>query len=291
MLRTVGKLVLISVFILTLPSVSSATDDHPRKYGVELQLGGGYFMLGDVNDYIPFDFVGLKDESGNPIEPVDKVNIGSQFGIGIIYRVEDNFGWQIGFNKLSAGIPGIFEQKYKIEAQLYGAIDSSWAEQSVKGWELYALPTWYKSMGAGELMFGIGPTVTSASLDRSIDLCKDSSGTHLSGGSFVAAKGKALGLTLALGYEMPLSPNTGLSFQFGARVAKIGWIKYPIILVNLTEEEANRISEETTVSQGSKTVYINEAIGKRFALDMTGGFAKVTYRMYFTPSSKWRSYK
>ncbi len=285
MLRTVGKLVLISVFILTLPSVSSATDDHPRKYGVELQLGGGYYMLGDVNDYIPFDLGKLKNE------PDDKINIGSQFGIGIIYRVEDNFGWQIGFNKLSAGIPGIFEQKYKIEAQIFGAIDSSWAEQTVKGWELYALPTWYKSTGAGEMMFSIGPSVTSASLDRSIDICKDSSGTHLSGGSFVAAKGKALGLIVALGYEMPLSANTGLSFQFGARVAKIGWIKYPVVLECLTEEETNRISEETTDTKAYEIVYINEGIGKKFALDMTGGFAKVTYRMYFKPSSKWRSYK
>ena len=284
MLRTVGKLVLISVFILTLPSVSSATDDHPKKYGVELQFGGGYYMLGDVNDYIPIGFVGLKDE------PDDKVNIGLLLGIGIIYRVEDNFGWQIGFNKLTAGIPGIFEQKYKIEAQLFGAIDSSWAEQTISGWELYALPTWYKPIGAGEFMFGIGPTITAATLNRSIDLCKDSTGTHLSTGSFVAAKGKALGLTLTLGYEMPLSPNTGLSFQVAARVAKIGWIRYPIILIGQTEEEANRISEETTVSKGFNTVYINEAIGTRFALDMSGAFAKVTYRMYFTPSSKWRSY-
>ncbi|NQT34818.1 hypothetical protein HQ587_06485 [bacterium] len=288
MLRTVGKLVLISVFILTLPSVSSATDDHPKKYGVELQFGGGYYMLGDVNDYIPFDFIGLKDE------PDDKINIGSQFGIGIIYRVEDNFGWQIGFNKLSAGVPGIFDQKYRIETQLSTSegedLDPSWVEQTVKGWELYALPTWYKSMGAGELMFAIGPTVTSASLDRSIDLVKDASGTHLSGGSFVDAKGKALGLTLALGYEMPLSANTGLSFQLGGRVAKIGFIRYPVVLVFLNEEETNRIGEDTTDEKVYEIVYINEAIGKRFALDMTGGFAKVTYRMYFTPSSKWRSY-
>ena len=289
MLRTVGKLVLISVFILTLPSVASATDDHPRKYGVELQLGGGYYMLGDVNNYVPFDFICLKDE------PDDKINIGSQFGIGIIYRVEDNFGWQFGFNKLSAGIPEIFEQKYKIEVQLPEPpgenFDSSWAEQTVSGWEFYTLATWYIPTGAGEWMFGVGPAITSATLDRSIDLVKDASGTHLSGGSFVDAKGKTLGLMFALGYEWSLSSNTGLAFQLGARVAKVSRIKYELPpLEDLTEEEANRITEEATATKRVKTVYINDAIGKRLALDMSGGFAKVTYRMYFKPSSKWRSH-
>ena len=154
------------------------------------------------------------------------------------------------------------------------------------------MATWYKAAGSGELMFGIGPAVTSAKLDRSIDLVKDASGTHLSAGSFVGAKGKALGLMVAFGYEMPLSSTTGLAFQLGARLAKVGQINYELPPIDEAPGETNRVVGE--VEQGTppvQTVYINEAIGKRLALDMSGGFATVTYRMYFKPTTKWRKYQ
>jgi hypothetical protein len=166
MRNTVGMLAILLVVVLTIPAISTAEVDLNRKYGVELQLGGGFYAMEDVNDFIPADFLGYKP---------DKINIGTQFGVGLIYRHMENFGWQIGYNALTAGVPIAFEHKYEVRAYLPGASMESWAEQTVSGYEIYFLATWYKPTDAGELMFGIGPAIYNASLDRSIDIVRDAS--------------------------------------------------------------------------------------------------------------------
>ncbi|HHE46785.1 MAG TPA: hypothetical protein ENL08_03660 [Bacteroidetes bacterium] len=267
MRKTVGVIALISTLFLALPAVSTAADAHPKKYGVELQLGGGVYMMEDVNDFIPADFI---------YEEPDKINIGSQFGVGIIYRHMENFGWQIGFNRLAAGVPVVFEHKYEVRAYLGTASEESWMEQTVSGYEVYFMATWYKPTKAGEWMLGVGPALYKAVLDRSIDIVRDSgpSPSHLTGGSFTDAKGKALGLILTLGYELPMGSSTSLVFQGGGRLAQVG---------KLTYDDPNAL-------EGKQTVYKNAATGSTMAVDFTGAFAKVTFRAYFKPSIDWRQH-
>jgi len=265
MRKTVGMLTLLMALLIALPSISSATDDNPKKFGLELQLGGGFYWMEDVNDFIPSDF---------RYETPDEVHIGSQFGIGIVYRHAKNFGWQIGYNRLAAGVPIAFKHKYEVRAYLGGASEESWAEQTVSGYEIYFMATWYKPTRAGEWMFGVGPAFYKAHLDRSIDIVRDSgpNPSHLTGGSFSDAEGKTLGMLLTIGYEMPLSTTTSLVFQGGGRLAKIGELSY----------------EDPDALCGEQTVYKNAATGSKLAVDFTGGFAKVTFRAYFKPATGWR---
>jgi len=262
--KTVGMLAVVLAIIIALPNVSSA-QDHPRKYGLEFQLGGGYYLMEDVNNFLPSDFFGY--------EP-DKINIGSQFGFGIIYRHKDNFGWNIGYNKLATGVPVALEEKYEVRTYLPGAAYESWVEQTVSGGEFYLMATWYGHLGGLETMFGIGPSFYGATLDRSIDIVRDATGSHLTGGSFFDATGNCLGMIASLGLEFPIGENSGLSIQFGGRIADIGELKY----------------DDPNAQSGELVVYKNASTGSPMGVDFTGGFAKLTLRTYFKPTDNWRSY-
>ena len=262
--KTVGMLAVIIALIIVFQGTSFAENPHPKKYGVEIMLGGSYYFMEDINDFLPSDFIGYEPE---------KINIGSQFGFGLIYRHMDNFGYQIGFNRLIAGVPVALEEKYEITTYLPGSPFESWAEQTVSGWELYALATWYLPMGSSDLMFGIGPAIYGAKLNRSIDIVRDATGSHLTGGSFYAAKGKAMGAIVSLGYEMPLGEKTGLAFQVGGRLGKVENIYYA--------DPEGRLSDIL--------VYKNPDMGIPLSVDFSGGFGKLTFRIYFEPAAEWRS--
>ncbi len=264
MYKTVCTIGIILTLLIALPSISSA-GDHPKKYGIEVQLGGGYFLMDDVNEYIPSEFTGIT------MADPDKINIGEQVGFGLTYRHIDNFGWQFGFNKMA--FVGI--QKYRAEVQLPNTPVDSWAEQTVSGAEFYALATWYSSLGSGDLFFGLGPAVYWAILDRSIDIVNDAGGTsHLTKGSFSGANGKSMGVMATFGFELPIGDMTGLVFQLGGRYARIMELEY----------------EDPSTHQ-DEVVYKNPGTGTHMTVDFTGGFFKMSLRTYFKPSSDWRSPK
>lgn len=264
--RMAGLLGIILALLIALPSVSPAAD-HPKKYGVDIQLGGGYYSMKDINDFLPVEF---NQPTFTPPEP-DKINIGEQFGIGMTYRNIDNFGWQLGFNKMA--LLGI--QKHRVEVQLPGTPDVSWAEQTISGSEFYILATWYSDTEIGDLFFGVGPAVYWAKLDRSVDIINDQSGgSHLTKGSFANAEGKSVGAMVTLGLELTLGTSTGLSFQLGGRYAPVNELEY-----------------EDQSTQQNEIVYKNLGTGSKMVVDYTGGFFKITLRSYFQPSSDWRNPK
>lgn len=261
MQKTAGLLGIILALIIALPSVSPA-EDHPRKYGVEVQAGFGYFTMDDVNDYMPLEF----NQPTFPVPEPDKINIGEQFGIGLTYRHIDNFGWQFGFNKMA--LLGI--QKYRVEVVLPLTPDTSWAEQTISGSEFYIQATWYSSLTESiDLFFGIGPALYWAKLDRSIEIID---GTNK--GSFANATGKSMGAIVTLGLEIPIGSTTGLAFHLGGRYAPVTELEY----------------EDPSTNQ-DELVYKNPGTGSKMAVDFTGGFFKITLRSYFKPSSDWRSPK
>ena len=270
MRNTVGMLAAALVLLIALPGYGQAESEFPKKYGLEFQLGGGYYMMDDVNDFIPHAALGL-------YEP-DKIHIGSQFGFAILYRQWwnkgnplHNFGWQIGWNRLLTGVPVALEEKYYISAYLPTApTDESWAEQTVVGSEVYALATWYGNFGSNEVMLGIGPALYYATLDRSVDIVQDP-GSHLTAGSFADAGGKALGLLVEAGLEMPMTPDLFLVVKGGGRLAKVGKLTY----------EDNQGVEQTVWIGGNATLPV----------DFTGGFFRVGLRTYFKPTSDWRTPK
>lgn len=260
--KTAGMLGLILALLIVFSSSTSAADS-PKKYGVEIQLGGGYYLMDDVNNALP-------NELNLPGVSPDKINIGEQVGVGITYRSLENFGWQFGFNKMA--FIGI--QKYRIEAQLANTPGKSWAEQTVSGSEFYALATWYKPMSSFDLMFGVGPAIYWASLDRSIDIINSAGGSHLTTGSFADANGKSLGVMGSIGIAIPVGSETDIVIQAGGRYAKVSQLKY---------ENPSTAQEEI--------VYKNSGTGTKMTVDFSGGFVKLSLRSYFKPSSEWRSPK
>ncbi|MCF7811844.1 hypothetical protein K9N50_12750 [bacterium] len=261
--KTAGMLGLILALLIVFSSSTSAADS-PKKYSVEIQLGGGYYLMDDVNNALP-------NELNIPGVSPDKINIGEQVGVGISYRNLENFGWQFGFNKMA--FIGI--QKFRVEAVLPGTPTKSWSEQTTSGAEFYALATWYKPMSSFDLMFGIGPAIYWASLDRSIDIINSASGGyHLTTGSFTDAKGKSLGIMGSIGLAIPVGSQTDLVIQAGGRYAKVTQLEY----------------ENPSTAQ-DKIVYKNSGTGSKMTVDFSGGFVKLSIRSYFKPSSDWRSPK
>ncbi|MBM3327067.1 MAG: hypothetical protein FJY65_08845 [Calditrichaeota bacterium] len=251
MFKSVVALALAAILCATLPAAAPA--ETPHKYGVELQLGGGYFTMGDVNDFVP-------SSAFNNIEP-DKLNLGSQLGVGILYRHLDNFGWHFGYSRF------IMLQKYRVSAYL-SAVES-WCEQTVSGSELYAMATWFWPTDIGEISLGVGPAFYSGALDRSIDIVQDGQ-THLTAGTFADAEGNGFGMLGNIGLEIPLKETLGLGIVFGGRLAAIDKIMYK------DAQEAER----TVYTGGSNAT---------FGIDYSGAFAKLTLRAYFKPDAGWRS--
>lgn len=265
MLKTVRATAIILAILIALPIAGFAGDnDHPKKYGVEFMLGGGYYNLADLNDYVPVsELVGVSP---------NEIHIGTQLGIGLIYRQQDNFGWQFGYNRLFAGIPIAMKQKYEIETVLPGANGVTLVEQEISGSEWYVMATWYKGWGQSkELQFGIGPALYNASLDRSNIIYNPT----VQASGFANAKGKSFGLIAVLGLELPLGDNTGLSFQVGARSAEVGRVRYE----DPTDEDPNN----------KATVPLNSYSNADLPIDFSGVFGKITLRTYFQPTSNWRS--
>lgn len=259
-------LVAILSVLIALPVISFA-GDHAKKFGVEFIAGGSYFNMADVNDFIPTnDFLNIDPE---------KLHIGSQFGIGLLYRHMENFGWQFGYSRMFGGVPVVLEEKYRVERFLGNSQEASYAEHVVSGVEFYAMATWYKPMGEGELMFGLGPALYKASLDRNIYIKQDANSSPIGTGSFVEAKGKSFGMVGAVGYEMMLKPTLGLSLQFGGRIAKVSKLHW----------------EDPRVDESEEFVMLNTYSNSTLPVDFTGGFGKITLRAYFKPSSNWRTHK
>lgn len=265
MRNLVGMLAATLVILIAIPSTSLCDDPQPKKYGVELQLGGGYSLMQDVNDFVAHArFTGLT--------PDKEVNIGAQFGVGILYRQQDNFGWQFGYNRFA------FIQNYRVSA--YFTAEESWAEQSVKGSEYYALATWFKPMGSAEMFFGIGPGMYTSSMDRSIDVVVNP-GSHITDGGFADAEGKSVGIIGVIGYEMMFGENTALALQVGARAAQVGKLEY-----------TDQVGNDQIVYQDPYLTGVSaDANFAKLAVDYTGVFLKVSLRSYFEPSSSWRTPK
>ena len=261
------------ILCLTSGILLAGEDAHPKKYGVEITLGGGYYLMEDVNDFVPLPafldprFIGGDD---------DKINIGNQWGIGFSYRSLDNFGWVFGYNRINSGlivIPGKFRINANFIDPSTGALlDESWVEQSLFGREYYVLPTWYWNWKNQDISLSVGPAVYRVIMDRSVLIY--SSGTNpISTGSFAEADGTALGMMMSFGIEFPISEQFFLNVQAGGRYAYIG---------KLTYEDKQGIEQ---------TVWLGPGSSSTMAVDFTGGFIKASIRTYFKPDASWRSPK
>lgn len=267
MRNSVGALATILAILILAPGVTLAgQDDHPKKYGIELQLGSGYIVMGDVNDFIPDPgFLDARYQGSDE----DDIFLGTQFGIGMTYRHMDNFGWAFGYNRFVSGVPVVWESKYRRNAY-YVPGSESWIEQTVAGSELYIQPTWYWPWKNREIMFGVGPALYTANLDRSISIIRSAGSGANPAGSFADANGKALGLLVTGGVEFPMMEKFYLTVQGGFRLANIGKLTY---------------EDEQDVEQ---TIYKNSASNATFGADFSGAFIKLSIRTYFKPSSEWR---
>lgn len=262
----VGVLALALVTLLTASGIATAdtNDWMAKKYGIELSLGGSFIAMQDVNDYIP-DPAYL----GTP----DKINLGTQFGFGFTYRSMRNFGWQFGYSRFAAGIPAIMEQKYRDETYFPGVSNLSWVEQTISGWELYSLATWYWPWKNKELSIAVGPSIFGANIDRSISNYRTAGSGANPAGSFSNAGGSSLGFVLAGGVEIPIKHDTFLNLSVGGRLGNVGKITY---------EDASGVEQ---------TVYKNTGSNAEFGVDFSGAYLKATIRTYFKPSSDWRNPK
>jgi len=264
MRKLVGALAAVISLLTVMPSASQAWGGLTNKYGLELQLGGGYHSLSDLNSYVPApSFAGL--------DPAQKINVGAQFGLGLLYRQQHDFGWQFGYNRFVS----VMDSKFRVTDSRF---PESWAEQTVSGSEFYALATWYwESFWQDkwywpfkEVSLGVGPALYNATMDRSIDIAQDG-GSHLTSGSFADASGRSLGFLGVLGVEIPLKETLGLSVQIGGRAAKVSKLIY--------KDSSDR---DVTVIQ-------NSASNAALPVDFSGVFIKVGLRGYFQPASDWRN--
>jgi len=272
MRQSAGTLATVLVFLILLPGLVSAEKVmHPKKYGVEIMFGGGYYAMEDVNNYVPEQNFLLYPGGDN-----DKINIGTQFGLGINYRQMDNFGWSLGYTRLAAGVPVALEEKQRLNAfyrdpSTNASLDESWSEQTISGSEWYFLPTWYWDWKNREIMFSVGPAIYHASLDRSIAIYRSVGSGANPAGSFENATGSALGMIISVGVEIPYKKSLFLTVKAGGRLANIG---------ELTYEDDQGVE---------KTVMKNTGSNATLATDFSGGFVKVGFRAYFKPTSEWRS--
>lgn len=267
MLKTVRAFVVLVALFLALPLAGHAADDFWKKYGVDIMIGGSYYNLSDINNF-------LADQDFAATDP-EKINIGTQIGIALLYRSEPGFGWQIGHNRMFAGVPGIAEQKFTHEAILTskGATLVSSAEQRVSGGETYAIGTFYTNTGALELSLGIGPAIYSASLDRTVILYQSAGANAPANPSaFTDATGWSMGFIAKVGLELDFTEHTGLAFEVGGRYAKVAKISW---------QDPNNTDNVTIVR---KNAYSNSTL----PVDFSGAFARLTLRKYFEPASGWR---
>gem|GEM_PF-1151757 len=244
---------------------------HPKKYGFELTLGGGYYLMSDVNDFIPdaaFIDGTLNDD--------DKINIGNQLGIGFIYRNMENFGWVFGYNRLNAGIPVAITGTYRISTNFFDAnaqryvAEESWVEQTLTGSELYVMPTWYGVWKDFDVSLSMGPAVYRAMMDRSVSITRSIGGNGPnSTGSFSDGDGTALGFLISFGLEIPIFDTYFVNIQAGGRLANIGELSY----------EDNQNIDRTVINAANAPMEV----------DFTGGYLKASIRTYFKPTSNWRS--
>ena len=262
------------IMCLIVGTLQAGEFTHPKKYGFEITLGGGYYLMDDVNDFIPdAAFIDPFQMGGDE----DKINIGNQLGFGFIYRNMDNFGWVFGYNRLNSGIPVAITGKYRINAFFKDPStgrtleEESWVEQSLSGRELYAMPTWYFDWNNKDISLSMGPALYRVKMDRSIAITRSFGSGSNATGSFAEADGSALGLMISAGIEFPISEKFFFNFQAGGRLANIGKLTY----------DDNQGVEQT--------VWLNNASNATMSVDFTGGFAKASIRTYFTPTSDWRS--
>ncbi len=268
MRKLVGVLAIIFLVTLLTPNLVLAWQfQHPKKYGVVFTLGGSYLNMGDVNDYIPDQ--GFIDWAGSD---EDDIQIGTQFGFGIAYRQEENFGWLFGYNMLASGVPVVFEQQYRRNAFFPTAGGAeSWVEQKISGSEFYIMPTWYWGWGTKEIFFSIGPALYNAKMDRTISITRNAGAGANNAGSFSDASGSAVGGQIALGLELPISDHNYLDILVGGRLGNIG---------ELTYEDNQGIENK---------VWLNSASNATFGVDFSGFFLNLALRMHFQPETDWRT--
>ena len=82
-----------------------------------------------------------------------------------------------------------------------------------------------------------------------------------------------MGLLIVIGAEFPFGVNTGIGLQVGARIARVA---------KLTYEDRDDPTLKTVVPLNS---YSNATL----PVDFSGGFARLTIRTYFQPTSGWRT--
>jgi hypothetical protein len=222
--------------------------------------------MADVNDF-------LADQDFAATTP-DRIHMGTQLGITLLYRSKPHFGWQIGYNRMFSGVPGA-EQTFNHEAILVskGATLVSTAEQRVSGSETSLLAMWYPWEGFLELSCGAGPAIYNANLERTVVLYQSAGlNAPANPSGFSDASGWSVGLIGKVGLELDITPHTGVALELGGRLAKVTKVKYT---------SPNTPDQENIVMMNS---YSNSSL----PVDFSGGFAKITLRKYFKSDSGWR---
>lgn len=271
MRNLVGVLAIVLIILLIAPGTTQAGKNVDlKRYAIELQLGGSFYAMQDVNDYIP------DPGFANPLtQGTDEksINIGTQLGVGFSLRAEEHFGYEFGYNLMATGIPPVLTQEYRMNAYFPEGLGAeSWVEQRVSGWELYITPTWYWDWGTKEIGFSIGPAIYRANLDRSISIVRSASGSNPAG-SFDDASGTALGFYGSLGLELPISEKYYLNIKLGGRYGNVP---------ELTYEDNQGVEQK---------VWMNSASNSTLAVDFSGVFLKFSVKSYFFPSAAWRTVK
>lgn len=257
-IRAIFALVAI---LLILPNMTFAEDNssdwRSKRYSVEFQFGGGYWMMEDVNNYLP--------EATFAAGSTDEINIGMQLGVGFFLRQLEDFGWAFGYNG--------FMTPQKHRRSTYFTSTESWAEQTVSGGELYFLPTWIFPWDNKEITFSVGPAFYTAKVNRSVSIVRTEGAGANAAGSFEDAKGTTLGAVIAAGLEFPMKDDFYLRLNLGGRFAKIA-----------------KIYEETPDGAGGIIKQeIKRGSGSSFAVDYSGVYLNLAIRAYFQPDTKWRS--
>jgi hypothetical protein len=212
-----------------------------NRYGIQLQGGMAMYAMSDVNDY---------RATGAPTENEEDAEMGVAWGVSLLYRDSEHVRWEIGFSALG-------EDRTYTTWQA-GAVTSE-VEQTVSGSEFFVIPTWmFSPDGAFLVSVGMGPTVISGSLDRSVT----------QGTSFFDATGRALGGRAQIALQWRFAEDWALNLLGGYRLAKVG---------RLINED--RDGNENTIYWG-----FND---REMSVDFSGAWVELGLRLYFKPATKW----
>lgn len=263
MLRRLGLLAGMIFSILIVSSMSLAQDVSvfnrkqgtiDQKYGISINGGGSTYLMGDVNDYR------VPDPDHTQFGNSEKAEMGFNFGLALLYRSHEKFRWSIGYTYF--GADRVYSSWYTDQGQLVEY------EQKVSGGEIFLVGSYLVNVSdALSFHFGAGPTICSATLNRSFPYFSNSTELNFSG-----ADGRALGFKGVVGVELMLSKSFALNLDGGFRLANVGELRY------------GELSETTL--PGDLPV-VKDYGENNMSVDFTGGFVDLGFRLYFEPATKF----